>query len=169
MGGGNTVRKRINETSEEHGSVIATGFSYGPACFTSQRSLPLGPRQQQQPHRSSPRIFTASLHNPEALPLTVPTAPQTAPEPSSNEASVDKLDFNQPSTLEMYTKVVLFKSDLTCTEMVCSTPTPQEYHVVELIAQKLGLHHYSVRERSTIVTRPPLRKESPTSGKAIFA
>ncbi|KAF9065339.1 kinase-like domain-containing protein [Rhodocollybia butyracea] len=143
-------------TDEEHSSVVATGFAHGPAPSTSQRPFLFGSPQQRQPHRSSPHIFTASLHNPEALPSTVPAAPQIPPpEPSSNEALVDKLDFNQPWTLEMYTKVVLFKNDLTRTEL------------------KLGLYHHSVGKRSTIVTRiahtPSFSQPTSTIGTSFFA
>ncbi|KAF9065337.1 hypothetical protein BDP27DRAFT_1404854 [Rhodocollybia butyracea] len=70
-----------------------------------------------------------------------------------NEESGDELDFNQPSTLKTYSEVLLFKNDDTRPELVCSTLTPQEYDVVKLVAQKLGLFHYSVGKRSTIVTR----------------
>ncbi|KAF9072307.1 kinase-like domain-containing protein [Rhodocollybia butyracea] len=141
-------------TDEEHGSVVATGFAHGPARSASQPPFSFGSPQQRQPHRSSPHIFTAYLHNPEALPSKVPAVTQTPPpEPPSYEESIDELDFNQPSTLQIYTQVVLFKNDPTRTEMVCSTPTPEEYHVVKLIAQKLALYHYSLGKKSTIVTR----------------
>ncbi|KAF9072306.1 kinase-like domain-containing protein [Rhodocollybia butyracea] len=153
-------------TNEEQRGVVATGFVHGPARSASQRSFPFDSPQQQQSDPSSPHILTASLHNPEALPSIVTAAPQIRPpEPSSNEVSVDALDFDQPSTLEMYSKILLFKNDHTRNTLVSPTPTTQQYQVVQSIAQKLGLYHYFVGEGdemcAVVARADPQRQQAP--------
>ncbi|KAF9060036.1 hypothetical protein BDP27DRAFT_1340243 [Rhodocollybia butyracea] len=63
----------------------------------------------------------------------------------------------------MYSNVLLFKNDHTRNELLCSTETAQEYHVVKLIAEKLGLYHHSVGEgdeRCAVVTRVDTRVDT---------
>ncbi|KAF9068272.1 kinase-like domain-containing protein [Rhodocollybia butyracea] len=128
--------------NEEYDGAAATGYTNGPLA---------SPRNN--PQRLSPVV----------LPSTIPPAPQVLVlEPSSNAVSVNELDFNQPATLEMYSKVLLFKSDHTRDELMCSTPTPEQYQVVQSITQKLGLHYYSVGEgdeRCAVVTRVDTQRQ----------
>lgn len=84
----------------------------------------------------------------------VPSSPDGK---SSNAATAPELDLNDPSTLEIYSRILLFKDDRMRDELAFSrTLAPKERRVVHLIAQKLGLYHYSVGEgpdRYAVVTR----------------
>ena len=64
---------------------------------------------------------------------------------------------NDPSTLEIYSRILLFKDDPMRDELAFSrTLSPKQRRVVHLVAQKLGVYHYSVgegEERYAVVTR----------------
>ena len=83
------------------------------------------------------------------LPAVSPGAGMKSP---SNE-----LDLNDPSTLEIYSRILLFKDDPMRDELAFSRAlTPKQRRVVHLVAQKLGVYHYSVgegEERYAVVTR----------------
>lgn len=69
-----------------------------------------------------------------------------------------ELDLNDPETLDLYSKILLFKGDKTRgDEMVFPPSLPAALRrTVHLIAQKLGLSHYSIGEgdeRHVVVTR----------------
>ncbi|KAI0269687.1 hypothetical protein BGY98DRAFT_1012832, partial [Russula aff. rugulosa BPL654] len=77
---------------------------------------------------------------------TTPPALPVTPSPSlkGNSAS-NELDLNDPSTLEIYSRILLFKDD-----------HMSQRRIVHLVAQKLGVYHYPVRkgdERYAVVTR----------------
>ncbi|CAG8599465.1 284_t:CDS:10, partial [Ambispora leptoticha] len=58
-----------------------------------------------------------------------------------------QLDLNDPETLKFYDQVIIFRDDKTREELVFSkTLTSAHRHTVHLIAQKLGLYHYSEGE-----------------------
>jgi hypothetical protein len=83
-------------------------------------------------------------------------APSSTPS-TSDKASANELDLNDPSTLEIYSRILLFKDDRMRDELAFSrTLSPKQRRVVHLVAQKLGVYHYSVgegEERYAVVTR----------------
>jgi len=94
-------------------------------------------------------------------------APAT-PNPSEKASPSNELDLNDPSTLEIYSRILLFKDDRMRDELAFSrTLTPKQRRVVHLIAQKLGVYHYSVGEgedRYAVVTRiDPNRRAQPST------
>jgi len=109
------------------------------------------------------------------LPInSAPAAPIQAPPsatPSvSEKASSNELDLNDPSTLEIYSRILLFKDDRMRDELAFSrTLSPKQRRVVHLIAQKLGVYHYSVGEgdeRYAVVTRiDPQRQQQQQQGQ----
>jgi hypothetical protein len=138
---------------EDYGNVVSTGFG--------SRSFSSGSPYQQQQQYSPPALQampTPSLSMP--LPSSAPAPPQAPATPSMSEKSTlsnNELDLNDPSTLEIYSRILLFKDDPMRDELAFSrTLTPKQRRVVHLIAQKLGVYHYSVGEgdeRYAVVTR----------------
>jgi len=100
-----------------------------------------------------PHIPISQPYNTVASP---PVAPAT-PNPSEKASPTNELDLNDPSTLEIYSRILLFKDDRMRDELAFSrTLSPKQRRVVHLIAQKLGVYHYSVgegEERYAVVTR----------------
>ncbi|KAF9070404.1 hypothetical protein BDP27DRAFT_1220767 [Rhodocollybia butyracea] len=147
---------------EQIGGVVSPGYEdYGspaaPPGFPPQRSFSSGSYQQQQPQYSPPVSTMPSPYNHPSL-ASAPAAPQVfPPAPSSDKASASELDLNDPSTLEIYSRILLFKDDRMRDELAFSRMlTPKQRRVVHLIAQKLGVYHYSVGEgdeRYAVVTR----------------
>ena len=78
---------------------------------------------------------------------------------SGGSALPYELDMNDPVTLELYSRVLLFKDDALRDELAFSRSlTPLQRRVVHLVAQKLGLEHRSVgtgEERTVVVIKPP--------------
>ncbi|CAO1624265.1 unnamed protein product [Sympodiomycopsis kandeliae] len=108
-------------------------------------------------------------------PPTTAAAPSVSDRPSGKK---EELDLNDAQTLEIYSRVLLFKDDRMRDELAFSRNlSPMERRTVHLVAQKLGLYHYSVGEsdeRHVIVTkhevhssggRPPLRSQASTIGR----
>jgi len=153
----------VNQLYEDYGSALSSAFS-------PQRSFSSGSAYQQQSQYSPPGL--ASMPTPTyAMPLAsapaVPSQPMPPATPSMSEKSVSsELDLNDPSTLEIYSRILLFKDDRMRDELAFSrTLTPKQRRVVHLIAQKLGVYHYSVGEgdeRYAVVTRiDPQRQQQP--------
>ncbi|CEH15015.1 mRNA cleavage and polyadenylation factor I complex, subunit RNA15 [Ceraceosorus bombacis] len=102
-----------------------------------------------------------------------------APSERSGGASArtkEELDLNDPATLEIYSRVLLFKDDRMRDELSFSRNlSPSERRTVHLVAQRLGLYHYSMgegEERYVIVTKNevaqghrPLRSQASTIGR----
>ena len=137
---------------EDYGSSISS-------AFTPQRSFSSGsPYQQQQYSPPNPSAIPSSQYNlslnsaPAASTQVPPATPSISEKASSNE-----LDLNDPSTLEIYSRILLFKDDRMRDELAFSRSlSPKQRRVVHLIAQKLGVFHYSVGEgdeRYAVVTR----------------
>ena len=146
-------QSNVNQLYEDYGAVLSS-------AFTPQRSFSSGSPYQSQSQYSPPGISTMPTST-YAMPLT-PTA--TAPQPPqsttpsiSEKSSANELDLNDPSTLEIYSRILLFKDDRMRDELAFSrTLSPKQRRVVHLIAQKLGVFHYSVgegEERYAVVTR----------------
>lgn len=85
-----------------------------------------------------------------------PVAPLPPSTPSTKGSSTE-LDLNDPSTLDIYSRILLFKDDHMRDELAFSrTLSPKQRRIVHLVAQKLGVYHYSVgegEERYAVVTR----------------
>ncbi|KAI6043021.1 hypothetical protein EDC04DRAFT_3138629 [Pisolithus marmoratus] len=124
-----------------------------PPLFTPQRSFSTGAYQQAY---SPPPASSLPPTQPFGSTTTPPLAPAT-PSSSEKAASANELDLNDPSTLEIYSRILLFKDDPMRDELAFSRSlTPKQRRVVHLIAQKLGVYHYSVGEgedRYAVVTR----------------
>ncbi|KAJ7093148.1 hypothetical protein C8R44DRAFT_835518 [Mycena epipterygia] len=136
---------------DDFGSALPTGY-------TPQRSFSGSPYQPQQysPTNVSPMPNPQYNH----VLASAPAAPQNPPSstPSnSDKSSANELDLNDPSTLEIYSRILLFKDDRMRDELAFSrTLSPKQRRVVHLVAQKLGVYHYSVgegEERYAVVTR----------------
>ncbi|KAL0947307.1 hypothetical protein HGRIS_013426 [Hohenbuehelia grisea] len=130
-----------------------------PSSFTPQRTFSASSYHQQQPQYSPPSISSMPTQQYNYPLASAPAAPVAPPTPSnmSDKASNNELDLNDPSTLEIYSRILLFKDDRMRDELAFSrTLTPKQRRVVHLIAQKLGVYHYSVGEgdeRYAVVTR----------------
>ncbi|KAF9052773.1 hypothetical protein BJ165DRAFT_1413179 [Panaeolus papilionaceus] len=140
---------------EDYGTAIASAFS-PQRSFSSSAAYQ---QQQQQTTQYSPPGLTMPTPT-YSMPTPAPAqAPPTSTTPSVSEksSSSNELDLNDASTLEIYTRILLFKDDRMRDELAFSrTLTPKQRRVVHLIAQKLGVYHYSVgegEERYAVVTR----------------
>jgi len=147
---------------EDYGSSISS-------AFTPQRSFSSGsPYQQQQYSPPNPPAIPSSQYN---LSLnSAPAASTQVPLPAtpsiSEKASSNELDLNDPSTLEIYSRILLFKDDRMRDELAFSRSlSAKQRRVVHLIAQKLGVFHYSVGEgdeRYAVVTRIDPQRQQQT-------
>jgi len=133
---------------EDYGTQI-------PSAFSPQRTFSSNFQPTQQAPYSPPglaAIPTPSYPTPQAQ----PPQPSTTPSASDRSAATE-LDLNDPSTLEIYSRVLLFKDDRMRDELAFSrTLSPKQRRIVHLVAQKLGVYHYSVGEgdeRYAVVTR----------------
>lgn len=150
-------RMRSMQLEKEQQAVQHSYDDFGPIIappFTPQRSFSSGAYQQQQYSPPPiPQLPISQPFNPVASPPVAPTTPN----PSEKCSSSNELDLNDPSTLEIYSRILLFKDDRMRDELAFSrTLTPKQRRVVHLIAQKLGVYHYSVGEgdeRYAVVTR----------------
>jgi R3H domain/SUZ-C motif len=138
---------------DEFGPVVTPGmtpsrsFSAGMGMVNPYQQAynpPMPPIPPQQTYmNASP---------PHASPAPAPQQPAATPAKSSTE-----LDLNDPSTLDIYSRILLFKDDHMRDELAFSrTLSPKQRRVVHLVAQKLGVYHYSVGEgdeRYAVVTR----------------
>ena len=70
-----------------------------------------------------------------------------------------ELDLNDPSTLEIYSRILVFKEDRMRDELAFSkTLTISQRRIVHLVAQRLGVYHYSIGQgddRYAVVSRNP--------------
>jgi RNA recognition motif-containing protein len=128
---------------------------FGPAItapYTPTRAYSGSPYQTQYSPPHLPPMPVSQPYLPVASPTLVPIVPNSPDKSSSNE-----LDLNDASTLEIYSRILLFKDDRMRDELAFSrTLSPKQRRVVHLIAQKLGVYHYSVgegEERYAVVTR----------------
>jgi len=127
-------------------------FSSSSAYQQQQQS------QQQQQHYSPPSASPMPVTHSYSAIASAPAAPQAPPTPTaSDRVMANELDLNDPSTLEIYSRILLFKDDRMRDELAFSrTLSPKQRRVVHLIAQKLGVYHYSIGEgdeRYAVVTR----------------
>ncbi|KAJ6606586.1 hypothetical protein DFH09DRAFT_1120707 [Mycena vulgaris] len=137
---------------DDFGSALPTGY-------TPQRSFSGSPYQPQQysPTNVSPMPNPPYNHVLASAPAAPAQNPTSATPSASEKSSANELDLNDPSTLEIYSRILLFKDDRMRDELAFSrTLSPKQRRVVHLVAQKLGVYHYSVgegEERYAVVTR----------------
>ncbi|KAE8212012.1 hypothetical protein CF327_g4299 [Tilletia walkeri] len=97
-----------------------------------------------------------------APPSNANNGSSAAPAPSSKRG--EELDLNDPATLEIYSRVLLFRDDRMRDELSFSRNlSPLERRTVHLVAQKLDLYHYSMgegEERYVIVTKNEVAQPS---------
>jgi hypothetical protein len=142
-------------------TVTSPYDDFGPVMpvFTPQRSFstPYTPQQQYSP----PQLMPVPQMPPAFINTNIQQL-QSLLSPMSGNSSIAKspgneLDLNDPSTLDIYSRILLFKDDHMRDELAFSrTLSPKQRRVVHLIAQKLGVFHYSVGEgedRYAVVTR----------------
>jgi len=139
---------------DEFGPVVAPAmtpsrsFSTGMGIVNPYQQTYSPP--QMPPLPPQPPYINASPPHPSPAPP--PPQPSATPAKSSTE-----LDLNDPSTLDIYSRILLFKDDHMRDELAFSrTLSPKQRRVVHLVAQKLGVYHYSVGEgdeRYAVVTR----------------
>lgn len=154
------IRRMRSMQLEKEQAAIAQGSPYDEfgsfvgSPFTPQRSYSGSatfPSTQQYSPPQPPPMPTPQLYNVTTPPIP-PMTPGSVPKTPSAE-----LDLNDPSTLEIYSRILLFKDDRMRDELAFSrTLTPKQRRVVHLVAQKLGVYHYSVgegEERYAVVTR----------------
>ncbi len=144
------IQATTPQTPYDDFSIITSPFtpqrSYSGTNYqsTQQYSPPSGPPMP------NPQPYVGVQTPPPALPVT--------PSPSLKGSSAsNELDLNDPSTLEIYSRILLFKDDHMRDELAFSrTLSPKQRRIVHLVAQKLGVYHYSLGEgdeRYAIVTR----------------
>ncbi|TCD68238.1 hypothetical protein EIP91_011307 [Steccherinum ochraceum] len=138
-------------------------FGVASTPFTPSRSFSSGspfsapPGQQFSPPQPPP------MPTPQPFNLNTPPLP-SAGTPGGLKSTTE-LDLNDASTLEIYSRILLFKDDRMRDELAFSrTLSPKQRRVVHLVAQKLGVYHYSVGEgdeRYAVVTRfdPALQQQ----------
>lgn len=153
------------QTYDDFGSPV-------PPAFTPQRSfsggLPfLSPTSPYSPPPMPPMPHLGSYTSVQSMPAASPVVqtpgglgnPLTpgGAAPGGPLKSSTELDLNDPATLEIYSRILLFKDDRMRDELAFSrTLTAKQRRVVHLVAQKLGVYHYSVgegEERYAVVTR----------------
>nr|GAT55488.1 r3h domain [Mycena chlorophos] len=151
-------KEQIGGGYEDYGSPI-------PSQYTPQRSYS---GTAYQPQQYSPTNVSAMPQYNHVLASTPGAAPQNpivpSPPSTSDKGSANELDLNDPATLEIYSRILLFKDDRMRDELAFSrTLSPKQRRVVHLVAQKLGVYHYSVgegEERYAVVTRiDPARQQ----------
>ena len=169
------MRSMQLEKEQQHAAAATTVVSplyddYGttiPSPFSATRSFSAGTPYQQQYSPTSlsstiPSQFNFSLNSVPSVSAQTTSPPQQPPQPAptpsgSEKGAMNELDMNDPSTLEIYSRVLLFKDDHMRDELAFSrTLTPKQRRVVHLVAQKLGVYHYSIGEgdeRYAVVTR----------------
>jgi R3H domain/RNA recognition motif. (a.k.a. RRM, RBD, or RNP domain) len=124
--------------------------------FTPQRSYSgtnyQSPQQYSPP--SAPPTTTSQQYGIQTPPPALPVTPSPSLKGSSASS---ELDLNDPSTLEIYSRILLFKDDHMRDELAFSrTLSPKQRRIVHLVAQMLGVFHYSIgegEERYAVVTR----------------
>jgi hypothetical protein len=131
-------------------------FSVITSPFTPQRSYS-GSNYQSTQQYSPPLAPPMPTPQPYGVQTPPPALPVT-PSPSVKGSSAsNELDLNDPSTLEIYSRILLFKDDHMRDELAFSrTLSPKQRRIVHLVAQKLGVYHYSIgegEERYAVVTR----------------
>ncbi|CAG7854064.1 SubName: Full=Uncharacterized protein {ECO:0000313/EMBL:CCA69592.1} [Serendipita indica DSM 11827] len=134
----------------------------GPPILTSQRSYGGGMAIQNPNPFAMPPMPVAQPYIPPQSVSPVQPAPMVTSHSSTGmhskvPATSAELDMNDPATLEIYSRVLLFKDDHMRDELAFARSlSPKQRRIVHLVAQKLGVYHYSIGEgdeRYAVVTR----------------
>ncbi|KAF8894440.1 hypothetical protein BD779DRAFT_1501053 [Infundibulicybe gibba] len=154
-------REQVTPIYEDYGTTTIN------TAFSPQRSFSSGSPYQQQQQQYSPPGISNMPNQQYNMPIaTSPVPPQPSVTPNSEKASNNELDLNDPSTLEIYSRILVFKEDRMRDELAFSRSlSPKQRRVVHLIAQKLGVFHYSVGEgddRYAVVTRIDPQRQQQT-------
>ncbi|KAG6833493.1 hypothetical protein H0H87_006065 [Tephrocybe sp. NHM501043] len=160
-------RMRSMQLEKEHTNITPLYEDYGSAlssAFSPGRSFSSGsPYQQPQYSPPIPSSMPMPMPTPQyslslnSAPAAPSQAPQSATPSVSGKSTSEEVDLNDPSTLEIYSRILLFKDDRMRDELAFSRSlSPKQRRVVHLLAQKLGVYHYSIGEgdeRYVVVTR----------------
>lgn len=110
------------------------------------------------PNRFSPNVGMGAMFSP-SIPQPYPSPPPPIAPSMKAISAQNELDLNDAATLEIYSRILVFKEDRMRDELAFSrTLTPRQRRIVHLAAQRLGVYHYSVgegEERYAVVTRIP--------------
>ena len=157
----------VPQIPQQYYQQLQRGQHQAPLLNLSTSPLPdIGPLDQYQQHRSfsPPSVVSTSppplglrgYQQQDMLPQSMMVPDNTVSPPPKNYA---ELDMNDPSTLEIYSRILLFKDDRMRDELAFSRSlTALERRVVHMVAKKLGLYHRSVgegSERYAVVMRYP--------------
>ena len=149
------IEKEQQALQQHQVQQINEGFGpVGGPIFGTPRSVSAGYASTYQDQQNSPPNVPPM---PIPQPYGVATPGSLQPTTPSKSNNSNELDLNDPSTLEIYSRILLFKDDPMRDELAFSrTLSPKQRRVVHLVAQKLGVYHYSVgegEERYAVVTR----------------
>ncbi|KIY43707.1 hypothetical protein FISHEDRAFT_53583 [Fistulina hepatica ATCC 64428] len=145
---------------DEYGAPIP------PVSYGQQRTFSSG-SYSQQPSQYSPPSVPPMPTPPYSHTLSsAPAATQVPMSSSASDRGPAELDLNDAATLEIYSRILLFRDDRMRDELAFSRNlTPKQRRVVHLLAQRLGVYHYSIGEgdeRYVVVTRiDPQRQQQP--------
>ncbi|KAG9104069.1 hypothetical protein FRC06_005769 [Ceratobasidium sp. 370] len=148
-----------NNDWDDFGTQTGGGGAYlSPSRTYSTGQVGLSQQLQQLPVMHSPP------------PPPVAQMPTPTPSQQSAKSASTELDMNDPSTLEIYSRILVFKEDHMRDELAFSRSlSPKQRRVVHLVAQKLGVYHYSVGEgenRYAVVTRIERENRTPITRHA---
>lgn len=122
-----------------------------------ETGAPLGLSPGMPPRISSPNLLGTHRRSPDHGSAFFPKAVDAS----------DALDLNDAGTLEIYSRVLLFKDDRMRDELAFSKNfTAAERRVVHLVAQKLRLFHYTIGtgdERYVLVTKREMPQHVPSN------
>ena len=162
-------RMRSMQIEKEQSAAAAAAVSqvqydeFGPVMSNYPPTRAFSGSPYPRPEQYSPPGLSAIPAQP-YLPVGSPPIAAAPSSGSSDKSPSTELDLNDPATLEIYSRILLFKDDRMRDELAFSRNlSPKERRVVHLVAQKLGLYHYSVGEgddRYAVVTRVDPRKVS---------
>ncbi|KIM31785.1 hypothetical protein M408DRAFT_14902 [Serendipita vermifera MAFF 305830] len=146
MGGG------YDEGYSPLSSVPPGGGARGPFGMAIQNPNPFAmpPMPVPQPYMHQPQS-SSPIQPPPLIPS------HSSPAVQKTSSAQTELDMNDAATLEIYSRILLFKDDHMRDELAFARSlSPKQRRIVHLVAQKLGVYHYSVGEgdeRYAVVTR----------------
>jgi hypothetical protein len=142
-------QQQYDDFTSPTSATIAPPFTPSRS-FSGTSPFPSFPSPQVQLPPPVPALPAQGVYNLSTSPLPPST-------PGNIKSSSTELDLNDPSTLEIYSRILLFKDDPMRDELAFSRAlSAKQRRVVHLVAQKLGVYHYSVGEgedRYAVVTR----------------
>jgi hypothetical protein len=120
-------------------------------------AMPPMPVPQPYVHQAQSAPSPVQMQAPPPMPSNQQQQQQTAASVQRSSSAQTELDMNDAATLEIYSRVLLFKDDHMRDELAFARSlSPKQRRIVHLVAQKLGVYHYSVGEgdeRYAVVTR----------------